>query len=104
MSIHLVAMKRLSLLAAFLVMVLIAACVPTPVTPIQMVRYPNTYTPAPTSTNTPHPPTATLVIQNTPAPLPTRDPNARRVPNAPRDGMGVWLDVATLKPDALAQL
>lgn len=97
-------MKRLSLLAAMVVMIWMVACVPAPVTPIEVVQYPNTYTPGPTSTNTPHPPTATLVIQGTPAQLPTRDPNARRVPGAPRDGMGVWLDVTTLKPESLTLL
>lgn len=97
-------MRPLSLLVALLSVFLAAGCVDKPVTPFYVAEYPATWTPGPTSTNTPHPPTATRVIQNTPGPLPTRDPNARRLPVAPRGGIGVWLDVPELEGDALTLL
>lgn len=62
-------------------------------TPIEIQQLPATWTPAPTETSTPRPPTATLVIQRTPGPLPTRDPNVRVLPNAPRNGIGIWAQV-----------
>lgn len=97
-------MRAFSLLVFILVTFLAAGCVAAPITPFDVVEYPATWTPGPTSTNTPHPPTATLVIQHTPGPLPTRDPNAQRPLNAPRGGIGVWLDVPSVKPDSVVLL
>lgn len=100
-------MRLLSLLVLCLLLSFSVACVPEPITPVYVIQYPPTYTPAPTGTNTPHPPTATLVIQRTPgAPRPaaTRDPNARRVPTVPFGSTGVWLDVSSLNPESLVLL
>ncbi len=79
----------------------LAACVPEPVTPVFVLRYPDTWTPAPTPTNTPVPPTATLVIQRTAGPPPTRDPNVRFLPSSPRGGTGTWLDASGMNAEQL---
>lgn len=74
------------------------------------MHYPATWTPAPTPTNPPPGPTATLVIQRTPEPATTRDPNAaadaqiRRLPLVPRGEIGVWLDTTTLSADEVILL
>lgn len=85
----------------------LAGCVANPPpTPYPLQQYPAIWTPAPTPTNTPPGPTATLVIQNTRAPLPTRDPNARPLPVAPRDALGIWAltrDQSAYAQDAVAQ-
>lgn len=94
----------LHLLAALALGWLAAGCVAAPITPVFAVQYPATWTPAPTPTNTPPGPTATLVIQSTPLPPATRDPNARRLPSAPRGGIGAWLDTSTLAPESLQLL
>src|SRR5581483_4056962 len=80
---------------------LFSSCVPQPVTPVVVLKYPDTWTPAPTATNTPPLPTATLVVQHTPGPTPTRDPNLRILPSVPPSGIGVWLDTTTLSADML---
>lgn len=82
-------MKRLLLLA---LTVLASACAPHALTPSAVIQYPATWTPAPTPTKTPPGPTATLVIQHTPVPLATRDANARRLPEVPNTGIGLWID------------
>ncbi len=97
-------MRSLCLLFVLATTLLSTACAAAPVTPIFVNVYPVTWTPEPTPTNTPRPPTATLVIQHTPGPAPTRDPNLRRIPNAPRGGIGVWLDAANIKPALLTAL
>lgn len=86
----------------FLCLIALVACTtqPTP-TPLPMQTLPATWTPAPTPTNTPPGPTATLVIQNTRAPLATRDPNARILPTIPPGSAGIWLDL-TLSPENAA--
>lgn len=66
--------------------------------PVEVQQYPATWTPSITPTRTPRPPTATLVIQRTPGALPTRDPNLRILPNAPRNGIGVWAIVDAAAP------
>lgn len=85
----------------------LAGCAANPSpTPYPLQQYPAIWTPAPTPTNTPPGPTATLVIQNTRAPLPTRDPNARALPAAPRDTLGIWAltrDQNAYAQDAVAQ-
>lgn len=81
--------------------VLFSSCVAPPVTPVVVLKYPDTWTPAPTATNTPPLPTATLVVQHTPGPPPTRDPNLRILPTVPTSGIGVWLDTTTLSGDML---
>ncbi len=73
-------------------------------TPVEIQQYPATWTPAPTPTNTPLPPTATLVIQRTPGTFPTRDPNARILPNTPRSGIGVAMTLTNETPNILAPL
>ena len=71
-------------------------------TPVEVQQYPATWTPAPTPTNTPLPPTATLVIQRTPGTFSTRDPNARILPIAPRNGFGIALTVTSETSKILA--
>jgi hypothetical protein len=73
-------------------------------TPVEIQQYPATWTPAPTGTSTPYPPTATLVIQRTPGAAPTRDPNARVLPNVPRYGFGLWLTWTSETPKILEPL
>ncbi|TAH52201.1 MAG: hypothetical protein EYC68_07835 [Chloroflexota bacterium] len=97
-------MNRLCLLFALCALLLISACVPEPITPIYVIEYPATWTPGPTATITPHPPTATLVIQRTAGPAPTRDPNVRRLPGAPRGSMGVWLDIGSVQQESIPLL
>src|SRR5581483_123968 len=84
--------------------VLFSSCVAPPVTPVVVLKYPDTWTPAPTATNTPPLPTATLVVQHTPGPPPTRDPNLRSLPTVPTSGIGVWLDTTTLSGDMLKRI
>lgn len=67
-------------------------------TPVAVIRYPATWTPAPTPTNTPLPPPATLVIQRTPGPVASRDPKARILPTAPHNGFGLWLAIPSETP------
>lgn len=75
---------------------LFVACVAQPPTvPVQVLEYPATWTPAPTATASPLPPTATLVVQDTPLPVVTRDPNARLLPSSPRNSVGTWLAIST---------
>lgn len=97
-------MRTVSLLVGLLAALMMAACVAKPITPFYVAEYPATWTPGPTSTNTPKPPTATRVVQQTAGPAPTRDPNARRLPSAPRGGIGVWLDVSGLSAESLTLL
>ncbi len=101
MSIHLDTMRGLFLLAVLFLSGCLAQATPTP---IEVQQYPATWTPAPTPTNTPPGPTATLVIQRTPGALPTRDPNARVLPNAPRTGIGIWMSVNAETPPVLDSL
>ncbi len=94
-------MKRL----LFFLLLLASGCsaAPTP-TFYTLQEYPATWTPAPTPTNTPPGPTATLVIQHTPGAPPTRDPNARVLPTAPRGGIGIWMDYDRESSKTLADL
>lgn|GEM_PF-3284723 len=69
-------------------------------TPYSVRQYPVTWTPAPPPTNPLPGPTATRVIQSTPGALPTRDPNARVLPAAPRGSIGVWLEINAASPKA----
>ncbi len=94
-------MRYVLLLAAAL---LLASCVGAPVTPVVVIKYPDTWTPAPTATNTPPAPTATLVVQHTPGPTPTRDPNFRDLPSIPQTGIGIWLDTSGIAADSLKLL
>lgn len=88
-----------------LIMLLLAGCYSTPTpTPYPLQQYPATWTPAPTPTNTPPGPTATLVIQRTPGAISTRDPNMRLLPNAPRNGIGLWLEINAASSQAVKNL
>lgn len=80
-------------------------CIPRPTsTPVEIQQYPATWTPAPTPTNTPLPPTATLVIQRTPGALPSRNPNVRSLPAAPANKLGLWLSATGRTPKLLDTL
>lgn len=84
---------------------LLPGCLPRPTpTPIAVIQYPATWTPAPTPTFTPRPPTATLVIQRTPGVVQTRDPNARNLPNVPRNRIGFWMGASNQTPAILNEL
>lgn len=86
-----------------LAMWLLTGCYSTPPpTPYPLQEYPATWTLAPTPTNTPPGPTATLVIQRTPFALPTRDPNARLLPTVSRGAIGLWAEIAD-NPSPLVQ-
>lgn len=95
-------LRRAPLLLLCFTLMGAVGCLSEPVTPVVVVQYPNTWTPAPTATDTPPPPTATLVIQRTAGPAPTADPLVRRLPTVPRTGIGVWLDADGIPADALA--
>lgn len=85
------------ILGAFLI-----GCTPTqPVTPFVAVRFPPTWTPGPTATATPIPPTATLVVRGTRVPAATPDPNFKPLPSIPRDGIGVWLETDDFQLDEI---
>lgn len=87
-------MRALVLLVATLPLFVACVAQPTAV-PVEILQYPATWTPAPTATASPLPPTATLVIQDTPGPVVTRDPNARVLPFSPNKSIGTWLAVST---------
>lgn len=94
-------MKRLLLF----LLLLASGCAAAPTSaPVTLQQYPATWTPAPTPTNTPPGPTATLVIQHTPGAPPTRDPNIRVLPTAPRGGIGVWMEYDRESPKSAVDL
>lgn len=93
-------MRPILLLLA--VLPIFVGCLPqTMPTRVDVVQYPATWTPAPTPTGTPLPPTATLVIQRTPGRFPTAMPNARAMPNVPGTGIGFWLELTAQTPRTL---
>lgn len=94
---------KFSYLIGMLLFLMGCAANPTP-TPLHVQQYPATWTPAPTPTNTPPGPTATLVIQKTRGPLPTRDPNARLIPNVARGAIGLWAAVTDEQTQTAAPL
>lgn len=93
---------RLLFVCAVLI-VLTSGCLPAPVTPIDIIQYPPTWTPRP-PTDTPTPrPTATLVIKETSTPnAPALSGNARHLPASPVSRIGVWLDTTDLSAQAIS--
>lgn len=93
-------MRLLFVCAVFLV--LTSGCLPAPVTPIEVIQYPATWTPPP-PTDTPTPrPTATLVIKETATPnAPHQAANARSLPVSPFARIGAWLDTTNLSTQAI---
>lgn len=94
---------RLLLLVTTLVFgALLIGCTPAqPVTPFAVVQFPPTWTPGPTATATPIPPTATLVVQGTRVPPTTPNPNLKPLPSSPRDGIGIWFETQDVQLDAI---
>ena len=93
---------RLLFVCAVLI-VLTSGCLPAPVTPIDIIQYPPTWTPPP-PTDTPTPrPTATLVIKETSTPnAPALSGNARHLPVSPVSRIGAWLDTTDLSAQAIS--
>jgi Hypothetical glycosyl hydrolase family 15 len=76
---------------------------PAPAAPTA-VRFPATWTPAPTSTPAPPAATATLVIQSTPRVSSATGANIRRYPIPSYGIIGGWVDTTHLSVDALPSL
>ncbi len=78
----------------------LAPAVPSPT----MMRFPVTWTPAPTYTPLPPTPTNTLVIQDSPVMTRTPAANVRPYPDATNGTIGRWAETASLPADQLGTL
>jgi hypothetical protein len=91
----------------FLFLFILAGCTTSPrlIYPAPTaIRFPPTWTPAPTETPKPPPPTETLVIQSTPGDLNATPGIFRRYPSSSYNTIGAWVDTTHISKDALAQL
>ena len=68
------------------------------------IRFPSTWTPAPTATAAPPPPTATLVIQSTPGGSNAISGSVRRYPYPAYNTIGVWVDTTLMSSQVLRSL
>lgn len=69
-----------------------------------VIRFPATWTPAPTTTTTPHPPTATLVIQSETSEATANGEIHGRFPSAAYKGIGMWVDTTHMTSDVWREL
>jgi hypothetical protein len=68
------------------------------------IRFPPTWTPAPTATAKPPPPTATLVVQPSSEDSNATPANIRRYPYSSYNTIGAWVDTTHISKDNLKQI